>query len=47
MPMLILRRYLQIETHMRASHAYHAVRQQLIEYYIFHAEIRSIFLTRV
>ena len=37
MQRLIIHRYLRVETHMRASHVYHAARQHFT---CFHAEIR-------
>ena len=43
--MLTLPRYLPVETHMRASHVYHAVRQQLFEFYIFPHRISMVFLS--
>ena len=45
MPMLILLRYLPVEMRMRASHAYHAVRQQLFDFYIFPHRISMVFLS--
>ncbi len=44
MPMLILLRYLPVETHMRASHVYHAVRQQLFDFTFSHTEFRLCFI---
>ena len=46
LPMLTLPRYLQVETRMRASHVYHAVRQQLFEFYMFPHRCSMVFLSR-
>ena len=43
--MLTLPRYLPVETRMRASHVYHAVRQQLFEFYMFPHRISIVFLS--
>ena len=45
MPMLVLPRYLRVETHMRASHVYHAARQQRFDFYMFPHRNSILFFT--
>ena len=45
MQMLRKHLYLQVETHMRASHVYRAVRQQLFKFYIFPHRISMVLLS--
>ena len=45
--MLVLPRYLRVETHMRASHVYHAARQQLFDFYMFPHRNSIVFFTCV